>query len=77
MTTKEQMRAEYPELADAVDFLRSKGATITRMSVHDEHGNLVSGREAKPDEYPIHVIEITEGMATAMRHGHAPRKGKK
>lgn len=44
MTEREQNRSAHPEFAEAVDFLRSRGATITAAWIEDDEGVVIAGR---------------------------------
>lgn len=44
-------RAEHPEIAEAIDFLRSRGVTIAHAWVEDAEGAVIAGRR------PTHVMD--------------------
>lgn len=41
---RDQNRSAHPEFAEAVDFLRSRGATITAAWIEDTEGVVIAGR---------------------------------
>lgn len=50
MTTKDEVRAAYPEMAAIVDQVRATGGTVTAAWVEDEEGRVLVGRRP-PDEH--------------------------
>ena len=43
-TERDQNRAAHPEFAEAVDFLRSRGLTISAAWIEDAEGVVIAGR---------------------------------
>ena len=44
MTERETNRQRFPEFAEAVDFLRSRGLTISAAWIEDGEGVVIAGR---------------------------------
>jgi hypothetical protein len=62
MTTRDQLRADHPELAAIVDELRPH---ITSMALYDEAGTLIAGR---PPVDPPGTVWISGESFVKMRH---------
>jgi hypothetical protein len=62
MTTKDEVRARYPEMAAIVDQVRATGGTVTAAWVEDGDGIVLAGRRpegeykwAEVDHWPADV----------------------
>ena len=44
MTTKDEVRAQYPEMTAIVDQVRATGGTVTAAWVEDEEGIVLAGK---------------------------------
>ena len=62
MTSKDEVRAAYPEMAAIVDQVRATGGTVTAAWVEDEDGIVLAGKRppgehrwAEVDHWPADV----------------------
>lgn len=56
MTSKDEVRAAYPEMAAIVDQVRATGGTVTAAWVEDEDGIVLAGKRP-PGEH--NWVEVT------------------
>lgn len=74
MNERDQNRAAHPEFAEAVDFLRSRGVTISAAWIEDKDGIVIAGSR------PARVLDevwIDSEKLEQMRRDFAPRPGKR
>lgn len=82
MSERERTRSAYPEIAEAVDFLRSRGAKIDAAWVTDADGVVVAGRRpaAVMDEVWVDAdrwLEMQRDLKTHYEIADKPKRGKK
>ena len=88
MTTKDEVRAAYPEMTAIVDQVRATGGTVTAAWVEDEDGIVLAGKRpagehrwAEVDHWPADVqvaLTLPEAPEKPRRMGRAvPIRGKK
>ena len=56
MTSKDEVRAAYPEMAAIVDQVRATGGTVTAAWVEDEDGIVLAGKRP-PGEHRLAEVE--------------------
>ena len=81
MTSKDEVRAAYPDMAAIVDQVRATGGTVTAAWVEDEEGRVLVGRRpsgehrwAEVDHWPADVqaaLTLPEKPVKAWRVGRA------
>lgn len=79
MTTKDEVRAAYPEMTAIVDQVRATGGTVTAAWVEDEDGIVLAGKRpagehrwAEVDHWPDDVqaaLTLPEGPVKARKVG--------
>lgn len=75
MTERDQNRAAHPEFAEAVDFLRSRGLTISSAWIEDGEGVVIAGR--RPQSV-MHEFWIDSEKLEQMRRDFAtPQKAQR
>ena len=77
MTSKDEVRAAYPEMAAIVDQVRATGGTVTAAWVEDEDGIVLAGKRPHGEHRWAEVEHWPEDVQAALNRPEkaaAPRK---
>lgn len=77
MTTKDENRAAYPEMAAIVDQVRATGGTVTAAWVEDEEGRVIVGRRPPGEHRWVEVDHWPEDVQRALTLPEAPVRVRK
>ena len=77
MTTKDEVRARYPDMAAIVDQVRATGGTVTAAWVEDEEGRVLVGRRPQGEHRLAEVEHWPEDVATAVALPEKPERVRK
>ena len=77
MTTKDENRAAYPEMAAIVDQVRATGGTVTAAWVEDEDGIVLAGRRPPGEHLWAQVDHWPADVQAALTLPEAPVKARK
>lgn len=77
MTSKDEVRAAYPEMAAIVDQVRATGGTVTAAWVEDEEGRVLVGRRPSGEHRRAEVDHWPADVQAALTLPEKPVKARK
>ena len=77
MTSKDEVRAAYPEMAAIVDQVRATGGTVTAAWVEDEDGIVLAGKRLPGEHRWAEVEHWPEDVAKAVALPAPPERVRK
>lgn len=77
MTTKDDNRAAYPEMAAIIDQVRATGGTVTAAWVEDEEGRVLVGRRPPGEHRWAEVDHWPEDVQAALTLPAPPERVRK
>ena len=77
MTSKDDNRAAYPEMAAIIDQVRATGGTVTAAWVEDEEGRVLVGRRPSGEHRWAEVDHWPEDVQAALTLPEKPVKARK
>ena len=77
MTSKDEVRDAYPEMAAIVDQVRATGGTVTAAWVEDEEGRVLVGRRPQGEHRWAEVNHWPEDVQAALTLPEKPVKARK
>lgn len=77
MTTKDENRAAYPEMAAIIDQVRATGGTVTAAWVEDEEGRVLVGRRPPGEHRWVEVEHLPADVQAAVTLPAPPERVRK